>query len=243
MISMRIKNVNPKGWYDIPGYDGIYQINYWADIRKKLGNGKYKYLKPYVKKNNQGKRLIKLKRKEVVVMSLMRITFIGDLPKGYVTYHKNGIKTDDILGNIGVITKKELSKKTGQMNGRMCKVPSVALCERIYGTNIERIGEYIRSCTEEEMQRIDEAIMLTLGIIENNNVADQERIKQLEEQLAKEKETSDRILAKFREETERYNELEREKGYGNDKEYIRAIAERDVYKSMYMDLLERKMNG
>lgn len=60
---MRIKNVNPKGWYDIPGYDGIYQINYWADIRKKLGNGKYKYLKPYVKKNNQGKRLIKLKRK------------------------------------------------------------------------------------------------------------------------------------------------------------------------------------
>ena len=57
------------------------------------------------------------------------------------------------------------------------------------------------------------------------------------------KETSDRILAKFREETERYNELEREKGYVNDKEYIRAIAERDVYKSMYMDLLERKMNG
>ena len=125
----------------------------------------------------------------------------------------------------------------------MCKVPSVALCERIYGTNVERIGEYIRSCTEEEMQRIDEAIMLTLGIIENDNVADQERIKQLEEQLAREKETSDRILAKFREETERYNDLEREKGYGNDKEYIRAITERDVYKSMYMDLLERKMNG
>lgn len=112
---MRIKNVDPKGWYDIPGYDGIYQINYWADIRKKLGNGEYKHLKSYVKKNNQGKRLIKLKRKEVIVMSLMRITFIGDLPKGYVTYHKNGIKTDDILGNIGVITKKELSKKTGQM--------------------------------------------------------------------------------------------------------------------------------
>lgn len=125
----------------------------------------------------------------------------------------------------------------------MCKVPSVALCERIYGTNVDRIGEYIRSCTKEEIQKVDEAIMLTLGIAENNNAADQERIKQLEEQLAKEKETSDRILAKFREEAERYNELEREKEYGNDKEYIRAIAERDVYKSMYMDLLERKMNG
>ena len=125
----------------------------------------------------------------------------------------------------------------------MCKVPSVALCERIYGTNVDRIGEYIRSCTEEEIQKVDEAIMLTLGITENNNAAARERIKQLEEQLAKEKETSDRILTKFREETERYNELEREKGYGNDKEYIRAVAERDVYKNMYMDLLERKMNG
>ena len=125
----------------------------------------------------------------------------------------------------------------------MCKVPSVALCERIYRVNVDRIGEYIRSCTKEEIQKVDEAIMLTLGIAGNNNAADQERIKQLEEQLAKEKETSDRILAKFREETERYNELEREKGYGNDKEYIRAVAERDVYKNMYMDLLERKMNG
>ena len=111
MISMRIKNVEPKGWYDIPDYDGVYQINYWADIRKKLGNGKYKYLKSYVKKSNQGKRLIKLKDKEWAVMSLMRITFIGELPEGYVTYHKNGIKTDDVLSNIGVTTRSELSKK------------------------------------------------------------------------------------------------------------------------------------
>lgn len=57
MISMRIKNVNPKGWYDIPGYDGIYQINYWADIRKKLGNalGIWKY---------QGKRFANMKKRE-----------------------------------------------------------------------------------------------------------------------------------------------------------------------------------
>lgn len=125
----------------------------------------------------------------------------------------------------------------------MCRVQSIALCERIFKVDTDRIGEYIRSCTAEEIKKVDEAIALTLGIAENNNAADLERIKQLEEQLEKEKETSDRILKKFREETERYNELEREKGYGNDKEYIRAVAERDVYKNMYMDLLERKMNG
>ena len=83
----------------------------------------------------------------------------------------------------------------------MCRVPSIALCERIFKVDTDRIGEYIRSCTEEEIQKVDEAIMLTLGITENNNTADQEKIKQLEKQLAKEKETSDRILAKFREET------------------------------------------
>ena len=54
----------------------------------------------------------------------------------------------------------------------MCRVPSIALCERIFKVNTDRIGEYIRSCTEEEIQKVDEAIMLTLGITENNNTAD-----------------------------------------------------------------------
>lgn len=44
MISMRIKNVDPKGWYDIPGYDGLYQINYWGNVRKRLKRGCYKQL-------------------------------------------------------------------------------------------------------------------------------------------------------------------------------------------------------
>lgn len=111
MILMRIKNVDPKGWYDIPGYDGLYQINYWGNVRKRLKYGCYKQLHPYVKKSRKGKRFIKLCGKEWVVMSLMRITFIGEFPEGYVTYHKNGIKTDDVLSNIGVTTRSELSKK------------------------------------------------------------------------------------------------------------------------------------
>ena len=76
MISMRIKNVNPKGWYDIPDYDGLYQINYWGNVRKRLKYGCYKQLHPYVKKSRKGKRFIKLCGKEWVVMSLMRITYM-----------------------------------------------------------------------------------------------------------------------------------------------------------------------
>ena len=47
------------------------------------------------------------------------------LPEGYVTYHKNGIKTDDVLSNIGVTTRSELSKKTSQLNGRAFKVAKI----------------------------------------------------------------------------------------------------------------------
>ena len=35
----------------------------------------------------------------------------------------------------------------------MCRVPSIALCERIFKVDTDRIGEYIRSCTEEEIQK------------------------------------------------------------------------------------------
>ena len=53
MILMRIKNVDPKGWYDIPGYDGLYQINYWGNVRKRLKYGCYKQLHPYVKASEE----------------------------------------------------------------------------------------------------------------------------------------------------------------------------------------------
>lgn len=36
---MRIKTVNPAAWYDIPGYDGKYQINYYGEIRRKTEKG------------------------------------------------------------------------------------------------------------------------------------------------------------------------------------------------------------
>ena len=75
---MRIKQINPNAWYDIPGYGGKYQINYFGNIRRALKNGRYKDLHPYTKSSN-GRRAVKLNCKEVVVMKLMQITFIGEL--------------------------------------------------------------------------------------------------------------------------------------------------------------------
>lgn len=112
---MRIKAVNPTAWYDIPGYDGKYQINYYGAIRRTLKKG-WKELRPYKKKSN-GRSAVKLNCKEVEVKKMMQITFIGDIPEGTVTYHKNGMLTDNALNNIGIITRQELGRKSGRRNG------------------------------------------------------------------------------------------------------------------------------
>ncbi len=112
---MRIKQIRPDFWYDIPGYDGKYQINYFGEIRKVLPSGKFKNLSGYIKKSNR-RHVVKIDYKEKTVIGLMRDTFIGELPPGHVVYHKNGILTDDALCNIGVITREELGKITGTHN-------------------------------------------------------------------------------------------------------------------------------
>ena len=43
---MRIKQISLTEWYDIPGYDGKYQINYFGNIRRTLKRG-YKDLHPW----------------------------------------------------------------------------------------------------------------------------------------------------------------------------------------------------
>lgn len=112
---MRISKINLEIYYDIPGYDGKYQINYFGNLRRTLKNGRFKELHPYIKSSN-GRRVVKLNCKERVVMGLMKDTFIGELPEGYVLYHKNGILSDDILSNIGIITKADLGKLAGLRN-------------------------------------------------------------------------------------------------------------------------------
>lgn len=121
---MRIKNIIPTVWYDIPEYDGKYQINLYGHIRRALKNGRYKELHGYIK-NSNGRRVVKLNCKEKVVMHLMRDTFIGQLPDGYVLYHKNGILSDDTFSNYGIATRQELGRLTGTWNE--CEMPVVKI--------------------------------------------------------------------------------------------------------------------
>ncbi len=44
------------------------------------------------------------------------------------------------------------------------KVPSTALCENIQTVSKERLGTFIRACSDNEMREIDNALLCSLGI-------------------------------------------------------------------------------
>lgn len=66
----------------------------------------------------------------------------------------------------------------------MCMTPSVAICEKLSFAYLDRFGEYIRTCTEKEIQDIDNAMLATFGIERQNDNADCEEIRTLKEELS-----------------------------------------------------------
>ena len=105
-------------WQDIKGYDGKYQVNMQGKVRRVFASGKTRILTPYHKKMGGSQRLVvKLtndgKSKEIILMQIVARTFLGEPPKGYVPYHKNGLQSDNFVNNIAYISREELGKKTG----------------------------------------------------------------------------------------------------------------------------------
>lgn len=98
----------------IPGYNGIYEIDTFGNIKKTRGNKAGK-MKPTVKKGHFTIRLQTPSgvRKEERVHKLVQFTFLGSTPKGKVLYHKNGDKQDNCVNNLGFIDRKNLGKMTG----------------------------------------------------------------------------------------------------------------------------------
>ena len=111
-------------WKDIPGYNGKYQADREGNIRRVFPSGKTRLMTPYYKKMTGGQRLVvKLtkdgKAREEIVIGVIARTFLGPRPKGYVPYHKNGIRSDNYINNIAYITQKELGKITGAKSRRI----------------------------------------------------------------------------------------------------------------------------
>lgn len=83
----------------------------------------------------------------------------------------------------------------------LCKVPSTALCETIYTVTKDRIGDFVRTCTDKEMAAINECMFHSLGISATS--------------------------------TERDVEVQ------EPEDITKLSVEKDIYKSLYEQLLDR----
>ena len=93
---------------------------------------------------------------------------------------------------------------------RSTKKNSIALCEQVHTVSVQRVGDFVGNCSEYEMQMIDAALLISLGI-------DFEKQQEESKQEVVKPETS--------------------KGSGDV--VVRLTAERDIYKTLYEQMLER----
>ena len=85
----------------------------------------------------------------------------GERPAIIVSNNANN-KFSDVFEVVFLTTKKkkELPTHVKVMAYKM----STALCEQVSSVSINRLGEYIRTCSEAEMNEIDKALKISLSL-------------------------------------------------------------------------------
>lgn len=113
-------------WMQVPGFSGQYQVSFLGEVRRVCKNGKTRMLTPYKKQKTSGRSsafYVKLSDnchgKDIAVAHLVAAVWLGGIPEGMVTYHKNGDTKDNRAANIVFINRHELGKLTGALSGRM----------------------------------------------------------------------------------------------------------------------------
>ena len=104
----------------------------------------------------------------------------------------------------------------------------------------ERIGTYIGECSDKEMENIDIALMISLQLDGNMKTS-----KKYNETIKEQQEEIDLYRKKIQAMQEALKEKENEKPEitASSEETIRLQTERDTYKTMYEQLLNRLVNG
>ena len=140
---------------------------------------------------------------------------------------------------------------------------STVLCEQVYSVSTERVGTYIGECTDKEMENIDIALMISLQLDNalttslqlNNSIKtakeyyktikeQQEKIDSLKKEIEMLQQEHEDTIAEIEQDAAVY--VEENKKIANTaqtEDTIRLQIERDTYKTMYEQLLNRLVNG
>lgn len=120
-----------------------------------------------------------------------------------------------------------------------CHLPSTALCEQVVSVSKDRIDGFIRTCTDEEIEKINKGLSISLGITESDDTM-AEKLKELTDSLSEAQRINDGLQNRIKEEIDKQQELEKQLSQPeNTDETIKVAAERDIYKDLYMKLTEK----
>jgi hypothetical protein len=107
-------------WKQVVGYEGFYSVSSLGRIRREstaCGTHAGKILKGVLNKETGYYRVdlsVKGHRKLHAVHRLVVLAFIGDIADGYVVNHKSGIKSDNRVTNLEVVTIKQNAEHASQ---------------------------------------------------------------------------------------------------------------------------------
>ena len=102
-------------WKPIPAWEGLYEISNEGRIRIdatrqhrcQRDNGRILKLTPNAHGYNRIQLYYRKRQAYFSVHALVTLAFIGPRPEGLTINHKNGIKTDNHIGNLEYITMSE----------------------------------------------------------------------------------------------------------------------------------------
>ena len=180
-----------------------------------------------------------IKRGEMFYISRGGVSYNGseqhsDRPAVVVSNDKNN-ENSNVVEVVYMTTQPKTDLPT-HVTVRSTGRPSTVLCEQVYSVSTERIGTYIGECSDKEMENIDIALMISLQL--DGNMKTSKKYNEQQEEI-------DLYRKKIQAMQEALKEKENEKPEitASSEETIRLQTERDTYKTMYEQLLNRLVNG
>lgn len=175
----------------------------------------------------------------------------ADRPAVVVSNDKNN-ENSNVVEIVYMTTKPKTDLPT-HVTVRSTGRVSTVLCEQVYSVSIDRVGTYIGECTDKEMENIDIALMISLQLDGNVKTSkkyaetiknQQEEIDSLKKEIEQLQQEHDEQIEQIEQDAAVYVEENRKiANMKSSEDTIRLQTERDTYKNMYEQLLNRLVNG
>lgn len=175
----------------------------------------------------------------------------ADRPAVVVSNNKNN-ENSNVVEIVYMTTQPKTDLPT-HVTVRSTGRVSTVLCEQVYSVSTERVGTYIGECSDKEMENIDIALMISLQLDGGIKTT-----KKYNETIKEQQEEIDRLKAEIeqmeKDHDERIEQIEQDAAVyveenkkivnmTSSEDTIRLQTERDTYKTMYEQLLNKLVNG